>query len=82
MKIVDTKGKVLKTQPDLTKGRYLEKEGDPDTLVYTPYTDEELAEQEEAMAADPVTTLQMAVADLYEQLATIAAASAGTTTAE
>ncbi len=75
MKIVDEKGKVITERPDFSKGRYIQKEGDPNTLVYTLYTDEEIAEMTEAQASDPVTALQMAVVDLYEQLGVLAAAS-------
>ena len=69
MRIIDEEGREITGQPDLTKGRYLEKEGDPDTLVYTLYTPEEIAEMAEAQANDPITGLQMAVAGLYELLA-------------
>lgn len=69
MRIVDIDGNEITGQPDLTKGRYLPKEGDPDTLVYTEYTPEEIAEMMEAQANDPVTSLQLAVAGLYELIA-------------
>lgn len=69
MTIVDVNGNVITGQPDLTKGRYLPKEGDPDTLVYTEYTPEEIAEMAEAQANDPITSLQMAVTGLYELIA-------------
>ena len=72
MKIIDEKGNVITGRPDFSKGRYIQKEGDPDTLIYTLYTKEELAEMTEQVASDPVTALQMAVADLYEQLGTLA----------
>ena len=69
MTIVDINGNVITGQPDLTKGRYLPKEGDPDTLIYTEWTPEEIAEMMEEQANDPVTSLQMAVAGLYEMIA-------------
>lgn len=71
MKIIDEKGNVITGRPDFSKGRYIQKEGDPDTLIYTLYTEEELSEMAEQVASDPVTALQMAVADLYEQLGTL-----------
>lgn len=75
MKIIDEKGNVITERPDFSKGRYIQKEGDPDTLIYTLYTDEEIAEMAEQLANDPVTALQMAVVDLYEQMGLLVAAS-------
>lgn len=76
MKIIDEKGNIITGRPDFSKGRYIQKEGDPDTLIYTLYTAEEIAEMAEAQANDPVTALQMAVVDLYEQMGVLLAASA------
>lgn len=76
MKIIDEKGNVITGRPDFSKGRYIQKEGDPDTLIYTLYTAEEMAEMAEQLASDPVTALQMAVVDLYEQMGLLGAANA------
>jgi hypothetical protein len=76
MKIIDEKGNVITGRPDFSKGRYIQKEGDPDTLIYTLYTAEEMAEMAEQLASDPVTALQMAVVDLYEQMGLLVAANA------
>ena len=76
MKIIDEKGNVITGRPDFSKGRYIQKEGDPDTLIYTLYTAEEMAEMAEQMASDPVTALQMAVVDLYEQMGLLVSANA------
>lgn len=72
MRIIDEQGNVITERPDFSKGRYLPSD-DPDTLVYTLYTEDELEEMQEAQASDPVTALQMAVVDLYEQLGLLAA---------
>lgn len=76
MKIIDEKGNVITGRPDFSKGRYIQKEGDPDTLIYTLYTAEEIAEMAELQASDPVTALQMAVVDLYEQMGLLMASAA------
>jgi hypothetical protein len=67
MKILDESGNLLTGEPDFSAGRYLQNsDGD---LVFTKYTDTELAEIKSQKEADPITQLQLAMADVYEMIA-------------
>jgi hypothetical protein len=67
MKILDENGNPLTGMLDFSTGRYLQNsDGD---LVFTKYTDAELAEIKKQEEADPITQLQLAVADVYEMIA-------------
>ena len=64
MNIVDEKGNKIAARPDFSKGRYLEDASG--NLVFTKYTTEELAEIKEKEEKEPVTALQLALAEVYE----------------
>ena len=66
MKIVDENGKTITERPDFSKGRYLEDASG--NLVFTNYTNEELAEIKTAEESEPVTALQLALAEVYEMI--------------
>lgn len=64
MKIIDEKGNAITATPDFSTGRYLEDENG--NLVFTKYTTEELAEIKEKEEKEPITALQVALAEVYE----------------
>jgi hypothetical protein len=67
MKILDESGNQLTTEPNFNSGRYLQNEsGD---LVFTKYTDAELAKIKKQQESDPITQLQLAMTDVYEMIA-------------
>ena len=67
MKILDESGSLIIGTPDFNIGRYLQNsDGD---LVFTKYTDTELAEIKSKEESDPITQLQLAMTDVYEMIA-------------
>ena len=57
MKILDESGNPITVTPDFSTGRYLQNsDGD---LVFTKYTDAELAEIKEQQESDPIVQLQI-----------------------
>ena len=57
MKILDESGNLLTSEPNFSAGRYLQNpDGD---LVFTKYTDAELAEIKKQQESDPIVQLQI-----------------------
>ncbi|UZT82785.1 hypothetical protein [Caproicibacterium sp. BJN0003] len=59
MRILDESGNLITGMPNFSTGRYLQNsDGD---LVFTKYTDAELAEIKEQQESDPIMQLQLAM---------------------
>lgn len=54
MKIVDTSGRILTERPDYTKGRLLQDPDNPGTMVFSPWDEIPLREEENAEYGDPL----------------------------
>jgi hypothetical protein len=66
MKILDQNGNPITTEPDFSTGRYLQNsDGD---LVFTKYTDTELAEIKEQQELDPIMKLQIEMEKVQKSL--------------
>ena len=66
MKILDENGNPIIGEPDFSTGRYLQNsDGD---LVFTKYTDAELAEIKEQQELDPIVKLQLEMEKVQKSL--------------
>ena len=65
MKVVDTMGNLLTERPDYTKGRLLQDKDNPDVMVFSPWDEVPLREEENLEYGNP---LQMELTSIEARL--------------